>query len=258
MFGSEEPSGPHQETPQVTVNSFRQQHLADSLRAAPADSARRVINRQVAGRLDTAAVPATKEDVLGVSFNSEGKVIFDVKENKHRNMAEYDSLQRSLAPTDSAKDDALGRWLTRKVIRIKEQHEGRSSIHLEIDVHHDIPKLMFVLLPLFALYVGWFYRRRGFYYVNHAIFSVHYHSFVFLLFLVFTLLAKVLPGGWIPLVLAGVSLLLAQAYMVAALKGMYRQSLGLSLLKGVAIGLLYSITIVLALCVLTVVTFVGM
>jgi hypothetical protein len=261
MFGSEEPSEPQPETPQVTVSSSRQQHLADSLWAAPADSARRAVNRQIAGRLDTAVVPVTKEakeESLGVSFSSAGKVIFDVKENKYRNVAEYDSLQRTLAPTDSAKDGAVNRWLTRKVIRIKEQHEGRNSVHLEIDVHHDIPRIMFVLLPLFALYVGWFYRRRGFYYVNHAIFSVHYHSFVFLLFLVFTLLAKVLPDGWLPIALAGLSLLLAEAYLVAALKGMYGQSTGLSLLKGLAIGLLYVITIVLALAVLAVVTFIGM
>jgi hypothetical protein len=105
---------------------------------------------------------------------------------------------------------------------------------------------MFVLLPLFALYVGWFYSRKQYYYVNHAIFTVHYHCFSFLLFLVFMGLDKLIPGDRTSLILGLLALVLAFIYLVAALHGMYRQSFWLSLGKAIVIFLLYFITISVA------------
>jgi len=43
-------------------------------------------------------------------------------------------------------------------------------------------------LPLFALLLKLFYNRKKYFYVDHAIFSLHFHSAVFVLFLIFTLL----------------------------------------------------------------------
>jgi hypothetical protein len=134
----------------------------------------------------------------------------------------------------------------RNNVRQKEKHGGRSVMHVEVDVHHDIPKIMFALLPLFALYVGWFYSRKQYYYVNHAIFTVHYHCFIFLLFLVFMRLDKLIPGDRASIILMIIALFLAFIYLVAALHGMYRQSFLVSLGKAMAISLLYFITISLA------------
>ena len=137
-------------------------------------------------------------------------------------------------------------WILRNNVRQKEKHGGRSKLHIEVDVHHDIPKIMFLILPLFALYVGWFYRRKKYYYVNHAIFSVHFHCFLFLLLLVMLFVFKVLPDdlglAW-DIAVAAVFPILAFVYLVAALHGMYGQSFWLSLGKGLAIGLLYVITV---------------
>ena len=61
---------------------------------------------------------------------------------------------------------------------------------------------MFVLLPLFALFVSMlygFYNKQKYLYSQHAIFTLHYHSFVFLAFLVLyllTLTGLVLNYGW--------------------------------------------------------------
>jgi hypothetical protein len=128
---------------------------------------------------------------------------------------------------------------------------------------------MFVLLPLFALFVGWFYNRRKYYYTQHAIFSIHFHSFYFLIFPFLNLLSFLLvpdisvdtavksPGkfAWewsTPGILA---LLLTFVYLVAALKNVYRQSLWLSLLKAIAISILYIISIILAFGIIAVIAF---
>jgi hypothetical protein len=128
-------------------------------------------------------------------------------------------------------------------------------LHLEVNVQHDIPKIMFIVLPLFAIYVGWFYSRKKYYYVNHAIFSIHFHSFVFLLFLFLLFLNAVIPGERSGLILAVIAPVPVFIYLVAALRGMYRQSWGLSLLKGLSITLLYMITMSLASTLLMVGTF---
>lgn len=239
--GSEEKTEPAG-TPTHAVNIFRQQ-LADSLRSVKTDDLHKAFNDALAGRLDTAKIRDTSQS-LGLKYSSAGTVMIDIEENKYNTLREYDSIQRTLP--DSAKDRGTMRWILRNNVRQKEKHGGQSKLHLVVDVRHDIPKVMFILLPLFALYVGWFYDRKKYYYVNHAIFSVHFHSFVFLLFLFLLLLDWLIPGQWAGLVLAALAPILLFIYLVLALRGMYSQSLGLSLLKALAIAAIYFITFSIA------------
>jgi hypothetical protein len=235
------------------VNVFRQQ-LADSLRKAAQeglrepgpemDSLRRIFNTELAARLDSAPRDKGMPESLSLKWSSSGKVLIDIEENKYKTVREYDSVQGSLP--DSSRDKGIMAWILRNNVRQKEKNGGRSKLHLEVNVQHDIPKIMFVLLPLFALYVGWFYSRKKYYYVNHAIFSVHFHSFVFLFFLFLLLLDAVIAGDWTGVILAAISALPIFVYLVAALRGMYGQSVGMSLLKAMAISLLYAITLSIA------------
>jgi hypothetical protein len=198
----------------------------------------------MAARLDTVEKVKPHDESVYLGMSNVGKVIIDMTENKYNTVREYDSVQRRLP--DTARDEGFMHWLIRYTVRQKEKHGGQSKMHVEVDVHHDIPKIMFVLLPLFALYVGWFYSRKQYYYVNHVIFTMHYHCFIFLLFLVFMGLDKLIPGDWAGIILTALALVLAFIYLVAALHGMYRQSFWLSLGKAMAISVLYFITISLA------------
>ena len=95
---------------------------------------------------------------------------------------------------------ALNRYLARQIARIGTT--GISEfIHLFVK---SISYAMFVLMPVFALIVRLFFRKRSGYYIGALIFSVHYHSFIFLLLTLCILGGKI--GGWpyvllIPLVL---------------------------------------------------------
>ena len=243
-FAGSEESASHQEDNVHSVNLYRQQ-LADSLRSVvKTDSLHRSFNGAMAARLDTTEKVKLHDESVNLSMSSVGKVVIDMTENKYKTVREYDSAQRLLP--DTAREKGFAQWLSRYTVRQKEKHGGRSMIHVEVDVHHDIPKIMFVLLPLFALYVGWFYSRKQYYYVNHAIFTVHYHCFIFLLFLVLMGLDRLIPGDWAGIILTMLSPILAFIYLVAALHGMYRQSFWLCLGKGMVISLLYFITISLA------------
>jgi hypothetical protein len=258
MFAGKEEHNAVSEDNQHPTNLFRQQ-LADSLRASAdarggADSVRRAVNGEIANRLDTAEGVAAGEESLHLSFGG-SEIIIDLVENKFRNVREFDSVEKALP--DSARDKGFMHWLLRKNVRLKEEHGGhRSHIRIEENLQHTIPKIMFILLPLFALITGWFYSRKKYLYVQHAVFSIHFHSFVFLFLLLVWLLSKLITNDWVDIGVTVFAMLLVFVYLVAALRGMYRQSVWLSLLKGLAISLLYWMLIIGVLALVMVITFV--
>lgn len=58
-----------------------------------------------------------------------------------------------------------------------------------------VPKMMFLMLPLFALFLKLIYIRRKKFYIEHLVFSMHYHAFIFLLFTVMILLYHFVPAS---------------------------------------------------------------
>jgi hypothetical protein len=151
----------------------------------------------------------------------------------------YDEEQRALPEADrdkGIKPWLLGRWL--KAI----EHHGEATMGVIIEkTEHGLPKLMFLLLPLFALALKLFYDKKKYYYGDHAIFSLHFHSAVFLLFFIFALQNKLLPS-W-GLYFSLLELVLVFVYLTIALKNIYQQSFFITLLKVIGLGLLYGIFI---------------
>ena len=62
-----------------------------------------------------------------------------------------------------------------------------------------LPQLMFMLLPVFALLLQIAYLLSSFHYLQHLVFALHYHSFVYLLYLTAQLieLLQVHVDGWL-------------------------------------------------------------
>jgi len=131
--------------------------------------------------------------------------------------------------------------MLRNNVRLKEQHNYRTHIRLESDVAHTIPKIMFLLLPLFALFVAGFIAGK-----DISMCSMPSSPFIITplssSFFADLTGGELIPGEMLLLVLVvvpGISLLLAFTYLVAALKGMYGQSLGMAFVKALGISLLY-------------------
>jgi hypothetical protein len=106
-------------------------------------------------------------------------------------------------------------------------------------VVHNIPKAMFVFLPLLALGMKLLYWRPKRYYVEHLLFLIHNHAFVFLSLALLTLV-KMIPvvGDHVGLLEAFIWLYLLW-YLYRAMRNVYQQSRGLTLLKYFAIGFFY-------------------
>ena len=110
----------------------------------------------------------------------------DSAANPIKTFAEYEAQQDTLAK--SKKDGWLKRMVAKKFTYNKEFRNNPSGM-LEQWIKiflHQLPYLLFISLPFFALILKLLYvrRRKEFYYADHAIFSIHHYilSFILLLF----------------------------------------------------------------------------
>ncbi|SCC40239.1 Protein of unknown function [Chitinophaga costaii] len=158
---------------------------------------------------------------------------------KYNTVAQYDSAQAALP--EAQRDTRRQRWTNRRIIYLKGKYAGANFPELMAEiVQHNGPKVMFLLLPLFALLLKSMYNWKRWYYADHAIFSIHLHSFWFLLILVVLLLNRIFDTGmfnqW--------GILLGFVYLVAALHNNYQQGWMKSLLKAGALTITYFMAIV--------------
>jgi hypothetical protein len=98
---------------------------------------------------------------------------------------------------------------------IKNRLEGSAS--LDENMKKTMPKLVFILIPFFALILKLLYRGKKVLYFNHLIFSLHFLSFFFLLFTFKEFVA--LAAGWLN---PAFSLILL-GYLFFALRRVYGQ-----------------------------------
>ena len=98
------------------------------------------------------------------------------------------------------------------------------------------PKVMFLILPIYALLLKLLYARRKRLYVEHFIFALHLHAFAFLLFFISLALREVPYSGllvwlWLPV------------YTLLAMKHVYGQGWFKTTLKWGALGFAYMIVL---------------
>ena len=97
----------------------------------------------------------------------------------------------------------------------------------------------FLLLPLFAFILKLIYIRRRHNYMRHLIFSIHIHSFIFLVMTTMIGLYLLFDKG-ISNVL-GILFLSVPIYIIIALKKFYGQSIGKVVLKFFTLSFIYNI-----------------
>ncbi len=106
---------------------------------------------------------------------------------------------------------------------------------------NDLPKLMFVLLPVFALLVKAVFWRRL--YFDHLIFSVHLHSAAYVILAMMLPLEQIAGEHWVPLVLQVVVLAYFLSYIVISLRRVYGASWLVSSAKSLAVLLGYMVIV---------------
>jgi len=102
-----------------------------------------------------------------------------------------------------------------------------------------MPRMLFVLLPLFAGIVALFYRGRK--YPEHLYFAIHLHAFIFLA-LAMTELMKFTRIPLLVGVASFATVLWIPIYATLAFRRVYGGSLARTLMKEIGIGAIYAVT----------------
>ncbi|MCC7029711.1 MAG: DUF3667 domain-containing protein [Chitinophagaceae bacterium] len=106
--------------------------------------------------------------------------------NKVYTLRQYDSIEASLPANQ--REGGLHRSFHRKLLKINDKAviiDDISSVQYPRAIYSSLPKALFILLPIFAFLLKLFFRRRP--YADHIIFSLHFHTMVFLMLTVFML-----------------------------------------------------------------------
>jgi len=103
-----------------------------------------------------------------------------------------------------------------------------------------IPRIMFVMVPVYALLLALTYAwRRGFYFFDHLIVSLHLHAALFLVMAALMLVSNVIGAGWAWLVL----IVYSNLYLYRVQRVVYGRGRVTSVLRTLALDTLYFIVL---------------
>lgn len=145
----------------------------------------------------------------------------------------------------------LGREALVEACEKMERDSGASFLKALFD---NLPAMMFLFLPLLALAIKALYLGSGRYYVEHLLFTVHYHAFFFLIVSLTVLVhtfqgAMHLPDWVVGIFTAVVVLYIQPVYLYKALRRVYHQGHIVTTLKWFVLSIAYLVALVLTIVV---------
>lgn len=146
---------------------------------------------------------------------------------------------------------SLSPWLEKQIRDACVRHRADNGATFLRTLLHNIPKMMFVFLPLMAAVMLLLYWRPRRYYVEHLVFLLHNHSALYLWFTLLRVLGLV-EGLWRPLggltAFAGIATAIYVIwYPYRAMRRYYGQGRWLTILKYTLIAWAYLFCLILTL-----------
>jgi hypothetical protein len=140
--------------------------------------------------------------------------------------------------------DWMGSRLTPERLRIVCERvtadDGRAFFSKLLD---NVPAALFILLPLMALMLKILYPLSRRYYVEHLLFVVHYHAFVFLILTLQIVFSRMIGFAGLPEALADATtfavLIYIPVYLYKGMRRVYEQGHGFTGLKFLVLSLAY-------------------
>ena len=120
--------------------------------------------------------------------------------------------------------------------QIKTLKDGKGLFHFFIS---KLPIMIFFMMPFLALNLKVLYARRNFYFVEHLVFSFHYHTFAFIVTLILVLLGSYFHG-----LLLAAFIVSIFVYQFIAMKRFYKQSFFKTLFKFLLLNFVYMFLVI--------------
>ena len=107
-----------------------------------------------------------------------------------KSVAELDSLQK-FGPADDKLPQPVY-WVVKKMIIVAEKNTTDEIIaKFQESFVHNLPKVLFIYMPLFALVLWIFQSKKKYFYFDHGIFTLHYFSFLLIMYFLLTALQAI-------------------------------------------------------------------
>jgi hypothetical protein len=204
---------------------------------------------------------ADKDSILRRSLSSdssktpdENNDFFDEFETKH----ELDSAKLARSTTDDPMG-FLAYTFHKKVLDIKrigDKYPKDIQVELFKEAFaHNFPRALFLYMPLFALILRLFHKKKNWIYFDHGILTLHFFSFMLLTFLCMNIVSDIddwvdyafpsLPLGWIFKLIEMAMVIWSLYYFFKAHRDLYGESRAVSALKAWMIFFINSIVFML-------------
>jgi len=175
---------------------------------------------------------------------------FDFNEKEIDSLIENGAEDTVIYKSMGMKDD--DNWLIKKaypqILKFYKNRDGGNVLRAFYDT---IPIALFVLLPIFALFLKLFFYKRG-RYSHHLVFGFYFFSFLFtLLSIVFGVNRFIDIPDWIDWLVV----MSAFIYFLIAVHKFYKSHWFFSFIKSSVISLMFFVTVVLSAGVLLVISF---
>jgi hypothetical protein len=173
----------------------------------------------------TGIIPPSADSIIRESFF----------ESRYTTVAQYDSVQNTLP--ESERDGWVARRMAHKSIERNKRYDGRQGEIAKSLLNGFIssfPYLLFVSLPLYALYLKFLYfRNNRLMYAGHGVFLVYLYIFSFILFLFYFILDKIAEVYNVPFLrlIQLLILIFAALYTLMAMKRFYGEDWATTVLK---------------------------
>lgn len=166
---------------------------------------------------------------------------------------DYLVFQAKLPAAD--RDNMLKRYMIKKNYDWKVKGKHAKEILWE-GFKHNVPKMMFLLLPLFALILKLAFWTNHKLYVEHIIYAIHLHCYLFS-FLAFTIILKLLlPDSWETIInlLNTATTLIIIWYIYRSLRVVYNRSRWRTISKMIGVSFMYSMVFGLSAAIVLLIT----
>jgi Protein of unknown function (DUF3667) len=168
---------------------------------------------------------------------------FTLSDTEFKSIEAYDSTQHALAP--DKRDGWLELRLKIRNIELQERYkDGDFGSEFGKAFLENFSKVLFFLLPVFALLLKLLYVRKDYFYSEHLVFSIYYYNFFYLAGSV-----QILASYFDHLTLVdwagNIISLWIMVYLLFAMKRMYQQTWRKTILKYLIFGFMFLICVVI-------------
>ncbi|CAA9200990.1 hypothetical protein FLA105534_03344 [Flavobacterium bizetiae] len=181
-----------------------------------------------------------------------------------KTMKEIDSIQKY--GKENEKLNASSYWFSEKAIHVTEKYTKKEIYEKFIEsFFHNLPKILFIIMPFFAFFLWLFHSKKKWYYFDHGIFTLHYFSFLLLIFLImfisdrfFGLFGENSPLSYVSGIITFVGTIWMLYYFYPAHHRFYGESRIVSFVKSILLFIINSLFIIFLLCLYILFTFINL